>query len=82
MGGLSPVFFCVQYGNTHVMPATGTQMTPENISAMLRHSKTTTAWLAPSLLENMLDSPSAVETLATMKHVAFGGGPSELSGLV
>lgn len=59
------------------MPATGTQMTPENISAMLKCSNSSTAWLAPSLLENMLDSPSALETLATMKHVVFGGGPSK-----
>ncbi|CAN8099729.1 unnamed protein product [Discula destructiva] len=75
MGGLSPVFFSILYGHTHVMPTTGTQMTPENISGMLQSSRSKTAWLAPSLLEDMLDFPGAVETLATMKHVVFGGGP-------
>ncbi|KAJ4422969.1 hypothetical protein N0V82_002363 [Gnomoniopsis sp. IMI 355080] len=80
MGGISPVFFSVLYGSTHVMPATGTQMTPENISAMLKYSKSSTAWLAPSLLEDMLDFPSALETLATMKHVVFGGGPRSTEG--
>ncbi|CAG8955641.1 hypothetical protein HYFRA_00009595 [Hymenoscyphus fraxineus] len=75
MGGISPVFFSILYGNTHVMPATGTKMTSENITGMLRASKSTTAWLAPSLLEDMMDDPSSLEILATMKHVVFGGGP-------
>ncbi|KAG6354291.1 hypothetical protein INS49_004896 [Diaporthe citri] len=75
MGGISPVFFSILYGNTHVMPVTGTKMTSENITGMLRSSKSTTAWLAPSLLEDMLDYPPGLETLGTMKHVVFGGGP-------
>ncbi|POS70024.1 L-aminoadipate-semialdehyde dehydrogenase [Diaporthe helianthi] len=75
MGGLSPVFFSVLYGNTHVMPVTGTKMTPENITGMLESSKATTAWLAPSLLEDMLEYPHGLDTLGTMKHVVFGGGP-------
>lgn len=63
------------------MPVTGTQMTSENITGMLRSSKSTTAWLAPSLLEDMLDFPPGLDTLATMKHVVFGGGPSKLPTL-
>lgn len=77
MGGISPLFFTVFYGQTHVMPTTGTRMTPENISAMLRHSRSTTAWLAPSLLEDMLEYPPGLDTLAAMRCVVFGGGPSE-----
>ncbi|KAI7780792.1 hypothetical protein LA080_015583 [Diaporthe eres] len=76
MGGISPVFFSILYGNTHVMPVTGTKMTPENITGMLRSSKSTTAWLAPSLLEDMLEYPPGLDTLGTMKHVVFGGGPN------
>jgi hypothetical protein len=52
-------------------------MTPENITGMLESSKSTTAWLAPSLLEDMLDYPPGLDTLGTMKHVVFGGGPSK-----
>lgn len=78
MGGLSPVFFSILYGNTHVMPATGTQMTSKNITGMLTASNATTAWLAPSLLEDMLDFPAGLDALASMKHVVYGGGPSKL----
>lgn len=77
MGGMSPLFFSVFYGHTHVMPAAGVLVTPESVSAMLRRSGSTTAWLAPSLLEDMLDYPPGLDTLATMKNVVFGGGPSK-----
>lgn len=80
MGGISPLFFSVLLGQTHVMPATGTRMTPQNISGMLRCSGASVAWLAPSLLEDMLDYPPGLEILATMKFVVFGGGPSEFYG--
>lgn len=58
-----------------VAPVPGMQLTPENVTGFLRVTRPTNGVFPPSVLENAIKHPPALETLSQLEHVAYGGGP-------
>lgn len=60
---------------TVVLPAPGTSLSPENFANMLKFSSSDSTLTPPSILEAMLKSPTGLEVISKLKHVAYSGGP-------
>lgn len=58
-----------------IVPAPGMRLTVENITSVLQITRPDNAFMAPSLLENMLKYAPGLEVLGRIKHLAYGGGP-------
>lgn len=60
---------------TMIVPVPGARLTSENVAGMLQVTNPDTGMFAPSILENMLKYQPGMDSLAKIKHVAYGGGP-------
>lgn len=70
------IFATIVCGATRLIaPAPGMRLTPENMTGFLQITSPNACVFPPSILENMLKQPSAVEALSRVEHVAYGGGP-------
>lgn len=58
-----------------IAPVPGMRLTPENVTGFLQVTRPQVGIFPPSVLENMLKQPSAMEELSRMEHVGYGGGP-------
>ncbi|KAI1816296.1 hypothetical protein GGS20DRAFT_248978 [Poronia punctata] len=74
-GGIGNVMAAMYSDTTLVLPAPGTQLTPENYSLLLQIGKCTATAAPPSLLEAMLSYPPGMDVLASLKRIAYTGGP-------
>ncbi|KAI1741725.1 hypothetical protein F4680DRAFT_414841 [Xylaria scruposa] len=74
-GGIGLILRSFLADSTIVLPAPGTHLSPGNFAKMLQASSSTTALTPPSLLEAMLNSPSELDVLSKLKHIAYSGGP-------
>ncbi|KAI1207713.1 uncharacterized protein F4807DRAFT_469221 [Annulohypoxylon truncatum] len=74
-GGIASSLASIYCENTVVLPAPGTQLTPENCTLILQHGECTASASPPSILESMLSYSPGVDALARLKHVAYAGGP-------
>ncbi|KAI0598280.1 hypothetical protein F4775DRAFT_556107 [Biscogniauxia sp. FL1348] len=75
LGGMAPALSAIQYDNTVIIPAPGTRLTPENMTALLKYGKCTSLFSPPSVLEAMSTYPPGVEALSKLEKVAYTGGP-------
>ncbi|KAI1504530.1 hypothetical protein F5X99DRAFT_371308 [Biscogniauxia marginata] len=75
LGGMAPTLGSIHYDNTMILPAPGTRLTPENMTALLIYGKCTAAFVPPSVLEAMSNYPPGVEALAGLQKVGYTGGP-------
>ncbi|KAI0400282.1 hypothetical protein F4802DRAFT_502869 [Xylaria palmicola] len=74
-GGIGMIFRSVLTDSTIVMPVAGTHLSPKNFARMLEISSSTSILTPPSILEAMLNSPSELEVISKLKHIAYSGGP-------
>ncbi|KAI1488349.1 hypothetical protein F5X96DRAFT_646066 [Biscogniauxia mediterranea] len=74
-GGIGSSLFSLYCNNTLVFPAVGTILSPDNLTTIIQKGHCTSAALAPSMLEAMLSYPAGMDALATLKSIAYGGGP-------
>jgi thioester reductase-like protein len=58
-----------------VFPAPDVRPSPENIDAILRRTRVTSACMPPSFIENALNYEPALQSLARLKVVMYLGGP-------
>ncbi|KAI1633994.1 hypothetical protein F4809DRAFT_652207 [Biscogniauxia mediterranea] len=75
LGGMAPALSAIHYDNTVIIPAPGTRLTPENMTALLKYGKCTSLFSPPSVLEAMSTYPAGVEALSKLQKVAYTGGP-------
>ncbi|KAI5919523.1 hypothetical protein F4810DRAFT_724576 [Camillea tinctor] len=75
LGGMAPALSAIHYDNTVIIPAPGTRLTPENMTALLKYGKCTTLFSPPSVLEAMSTYPPGLEVLSKLQKVAYTGGP-------
>ncbi|KAI0466999.1 acetyl-CoA synthetase-like protein [Xylaria cf. heliscus] len=74
-GGMGNVMAAMYSNTTLVFPSPGTPLTPANFCLLLQRGQCTATAVPPSLLEAMLSYPPGVEVLASLKHIAYTGGP-------
>lgn len=60
---------------TLVLPATGTRLTPENVTGILEVTRPDAGLLVPAVVEPMLKYSPGLEALGRLKHVVYAGGP-------
>ncbi|KAJ4419465.1 putative NRPS-like protein biosynthetic cluster [Gnomoniopsis sp. IMI 355080] len=74
-GMLSLMGSIVSGALTVTAPVPGMRLTPENVTGFLRVTRPNVGIFPPSVLENMLKQPDAMEELSRLEHVGYGGGP-------
>jgi thioester reductase-like protein len=75
MGGMGVALKSVWLDCTLILPTPGTLLNTESFASMIKHSKSTSAFTPPSLLESMLEYPHGMEVLSKLSHIAYVGGP-------
>ncbi|KAI0479449.1 hypothetical protein GGR56DRAFT_378745 [Xylariaceae sp. FL0804] len=73
--GIGNIIAAMYSDTTLFIPAPGTSLTPDNLTFLLQESKCSSAFLAPFMLEAMMNYPPALEALKSLRHIVYSGGP-------